>query len=98
MTDTNLISEVLTNTVSVTTHITPQAVAYDFKQWAGVVAMIASGLHTAIILVSKFLDARYGGWLKWAFNGFFGSDVPPSAPPRMEPTAVRPVDIAPPKA
>jgi hypothetical protein len=93
---TNAAVQLATNTVNFVTHsqlsITPQAAAWEFKQWAGVIAMVASGLHTAIVLVSKFLDARYGGWLKWAFNGFFGSDVPPPASPGLEPTAVRQVD------
>lgn len=86
-----------TNTVSIVTHaqlsITPQAAAWEFKQWVGVVAMVASALHTGIVLMSKFLDARYGGWLKWAFNGFFGSDVPLTPPPTLPPP--KPVDIPP---
>ena len=73
---TNLISEVLTNTVSVTTHLTPQAVAYSFKEWAGVIGLIATSLYTAFHVafpkVQDFIDSRDGGCLQGIFFIVFG--------------------------
>ena len=78
--------ESLTNVVSVVTqsHITPQTVAYDFKQWAGVVAMIYASLSTIVThafpVIQRFLDTRQGGCIKWLFGWVFGK--PLSASPQ----------------
>jgi hypothetical protein len=76
---TNEIQELLTNTVSVTTHVTPQAVAYDFKQWAGVIGMICTSVYAAFHLafpkVQAFIDTRDGGALQWCFYRLFGKPI-----------------------
>lgn len=45
---TNSVQEVLTNTVSVSTvvHNTPQAVAYNFKEWMAVIWLVYASIHT----------------------------------------------------
>ena len=69
-------NEILTNTVSVSSHITPQAVAYDFKQWAGVIGMICTSIYAAFHLVfpkvQAFLDERDGGFFRGFFVWLFG--------------------------
>ena len=78
--------ELLTNTVSVTTHLTPQAVAYDFKQWAGVIGMICMSVYAAFHMVfpkvQVFIDARDGGALQAMFYKMFGKPkvISPSIP------------------
>ena len=42
--------ETITNAVPVITHLTPQAVAYDFKQWLGVITAIYLGTEKLIAL------------------------------------------------
>ena len=62
---TNEIAEILTNTVSIATHISPEKVAYDFKQWMGVIGLIYTALYTAFHVafpkVQSFIDSRDGG-------------------------------------
>lgn len=75
---TNEVAQVTTNAIEIVTssRITPQAVAYDFKQWAGVISMICASIYSAVHLVvpraQAFFDTREGGWLQWMFYGMFG--------------------------
>ena len=76
---TNIVEQA-TNTLSVVTHsnlsITPQAVAYNFKEWMGVISSIASSVYVAFHVVfprvQGFLDTRDGGWAQGAFYRLFG--------------------------
>jgi hypothetical protein len=72
--------EIATNTVNVVTSsrlsITPVQLAYNFKEWAGVVSMIVTSVFSAFHLffprVQGFLDTRDGGWIQGAFYWCFG--------------------------
>ena len=67
---TNDIQEVLTNTVSVSTHITPQQAAYTFKEWAGVLGMILTSIYTAGHVV--FVSVTHYGGLRKMWSNFLG--------------------------
>ena len=59
--------------------MTPQAVAYDFKQWAGVIGMVCTSIyaafHIAFPKVQAFIDTRDGGVLQWCFYRMFGKPI-----------------------
>ena len=71
--------ESVTNVVNVVTqsHITPQAVAYDFKQWAGVISTIATslyaGLHICYVMITK------SGGLRNIWQNILGPKQPRAA-------------------
>lgn len=83
---TNEVIEVITNGVT-RVYTLPQQVAWDYKQWAGVVGSIAASLytafHVAFPIVQRFCDSRDGGWLQWAFYAMFGQ--PKAAQPTIKP-------------
>lgn len=78
--------ESVTNVVNVVTqsHITPQSVAYDFKEWMGVIGMIAASIYSAIHLVlpkvQAFCDGRDGGLIQRMFCAIFGKPKSESKP------------------
>ncbi len=74
--------ELLTNTVSVTTHITPQVVAYDFKQWAGVIGTIATTIYTAGHIIYSNV-VREGG-LRKIWSNFMGPKQVQEEAPKQE--------------
>lgn len=82
---TNDIELVTTNAVQVVSRITPQSAAWEFKQWMGVVLLVAASIHSAFVIafpkIQAFLDTRYGGAAKGMFNAIFGSDTPPTIKP-----------------
>jgi hypothetical protein len=73
--------ETATNTINVVTQshlsVTPQAVAYSFKEWMGVISMIGTSIYTAFHLVfpkvQAFMDTRDGGWVNHSFVWMFGT-------------------------
>ena len=77
--------ELFTNTVSVSTHLTPQQASWEFKQWAGVIGMICTSIYAAIHLVlpkvQAFVDARDGGWAQAVFYKLFGKPISGPKPP-----------------
>ena len=67
------VAETLTNTVSVTTHMTPQAAAYTFKEWAGVIGMIVASVYSSCHAVFVVV-VHYGGLRKMR-SDFIGKPI-----------------------
>ena len=65
----------LTNSVvtTVQTHLTPQAAAYTFKEWAGVLGMIFTAIYSACHMV--FMAVVHYGGLRKMGRDFMGEKL-----------------------
>ena len=79
--DTNIVEQ-STRTI---TEINPHAITYTFKEWAGVVGVIATTIYTGGHVVYMFVVSH--GGLSKIWSDFLGPKISPvSDPAKMEKT------------